>query len=53
MYLHVYGQAVRALEGCEDVRMGQAIRTLKYADDLVLQGKIDILTEIGRCSEWK
>ena len=42
----------------EDFRIGQVIRTVKYADDLVplakkemvLQGGIGRLTEIGRCS---
>jgi hypothetical protein len=47
-----------ALEGFRDLRTeGQVIRTVKYADDLVLQDKeetvlqglIDGLIEIGRC----
>jgi hypothetical protein len=45
-----------ALEGSADFKIGQVIRTVKYADDLVLlaregtvlQGMIDRLIEIGR-----
>jgi hypothetical protein len=45
-----------ALEGFGDFKIGQVIRTVKYADDLVLlareekvlQGMVDRLTEIGR-----
>jgi hypothetical protein len=47
----------QALEGFGDFKIGQVIRTVKYADDLVLlakeevvlQGMIDRLIEIGRC----
>jgi hypothetical protein len=47
-----------ALEGSEDFKIGgQVIHTVKYADDLVLlakeemmlQGMFDRLLEIGRC----
>jgi hypothetical protein len=47
-----------ALEGFGDFKIGQVIRTVKYADDLVLltkeewmlQGMTDRLIGIGRCS---
>jgi hypothetical protein len=50
-----------ALEGFGDFKIGQVIRTVKYADDLVLlakeetvlQGMIDRLTEIGRSNGMK
>jgi hypothetical protein len=46
-----------ALEGFGDFKIGQAIHTVKYPDDLmlldkeetVLQGMIERLIEIGRC----
>jgi hypothetical protein len=46
-----------ALEGFRDFKIGQIINTVKYADDLVLLTKeemvlqdiIDTLTEIGKC----
>jgi hypothetical protein len=50
------------LEGFGDFKIGgQIIRTVKYADDLVLlareetvlQGIVDRLIEIGRHYEWK
>jgi hypothetical protein len=51
----------RALRGFQDFKMGQVICTLKYADDLlllakeemVLQGMIGRLIEIGRCCGMK
>jgi hypothetical protein len=50
-----------ALEGIGDFKIGQEIRTVKYADDLVLlaweervlQCMIDRLIEIERRNEWK
>jgi hypothetical protein len=44
-----------------DFKIGQVLHTVKYADELellaeeemVLQGMIDRLTEIGRWYEWK
>jgi hypothetical protein len=49
--------AKEAVEGFRDLKIGQVIRTVKYADDLVLlakeegvlQGMIDRLIEIERC----
>ena len=46
-----------SLEGFGDLKIGQVIRTVNYADELVLlakeetvlQGMIDRVTEIGRC----
>jgi len=39
-----------AFEGFGDFKTGgQVIRTMKYADDLALQGMIERLTEIGQC----
>jgi hypothetical protein len=56
---NVYSECVtnETLDGFGDFKIGQIIRTVKYADDLVLlakkvtvlQGMIDRLTEIGRC----
>jgi hypothetical protein len=48
----------KALEGFGDFRIGQVICTMKYTDNLtllakkeiMLQGTIGILTEIGRCN---
>ena len=51
-----------ALDGLGDFKIGgQIIQTVKYADDLVLmvkeemvlQGMIHKLIEIGRCYGWK
>jgi hypothetical protein len=50
-----------ALEGFGDFKIGQVIRTVKYADELVLlakeetvlQGMIDKLIEIRRCYGMK
>jgi hypothetical protein len=55
----LYGEYLtkEALGGVGDFKTGQVIHTMKYADelvllakeDVVLQGMIGSLTEIGRC----
>jgi hypothetical protein len=37
-----------ALQGFGDIKIGHIICTVKYADDVVLLGMIDRLTETGR-----